>query len=94
MHAREIQEELEATRRNRTDPCDEKRYRGAGMEEVKAWWKTCRDWMAQCKTQCVPLIYDFKTLLKSLSDKNTAAQSEVDGIRRIVQKGGRREKVR
>ena len=26
-----------AARRNRTDPYDEKRYRGAGIEEVKAW---------------------------------------------------------
>ena len=69
-----------ATRRNRTDPYDEKRYRGAGIEEVKAWWKTCRDWMAQFKTQCVPFVYDFKTLLKALSDKDTAAQSEVDAF--------------
>ena len=69
-----------AARRNRTDPYDEKRYRGAGIEEVKAWWKTCQDWMAQFKKQSVPFVYDFKTLLKALSDKDTAAQSEVDAF--------------
>ena len=40
-----------AVRRNRTDPYDEKRYRGARIEEVKAWWKTCQDWIAQFKKQ-------------------------------------------
>ena len=69
-----------AARRNRTDPYDEKRYRGAGIEEVKAWWKTRKDWMAQFKQQGVPFVYDFKTLLKALSDKDTAAQSEVDAF--------------
>ena len=69
-----------AARRNRTDPYDEKRYRGARIEEVKAWWKTCQDWMAQFKKQSVPFVYDFKTLLKALSDKDTAAQSEVDAF--------------
>ena len=88
MHHGEIQRELDAllfdkaARRNRTDPYDEKRYRGARIEEVKAWWKTCQDWMAQFKKQSVPFVYDFKTLLKALSDKDTAAQSEVDAFRR------------
>ena len=34
-------------RRNRTDPYDEKKYRGAGLKEVQTWWKTCKDWMAR-----------------------------------------------
>ena len=35
-----------AARRNRTDPYEEKSYRGAGIKEVQAWWKKCKDWMA------------------------------------------------
>ena len=69
-----------ATRRNRTNPYDEKRYSGAGLEGVKAWWKTCRDWMAQFKTQGVPFVFDFKKLLKAFADKDTAALSEVDAF--------------
>ena len=65
---------------NRTDPYEEQRYRGARIEEVKAWWKICQDWMAQFKKQSGPFVYDFKTLLKALSDKDTAAQSEVDAF--------------
>ena len=66
--------------RNRTDSYDEKRYRGAGIEEVQAQWKTYQDWMAQFKKQSVPFVYNFKALLKALSDKDTAAQSEVDAF--------------
>ena len=36
--------------------------------------------MAQFKKQSVPFVYNFKTLLKALSDKDTAAQSEVDAF--------------
>eukprot|EP00434_Breviolum_minutum_P009482 symbB.v1.2.008351.t1/scaffold507.1/size305965/21 len=67
-------------RRNRTDPYDEKKYRGAGLKEVQTWWKTCKDWMARYKTHSEPFIYDIKKLLKALSDKETAAQSEVDAF--------------
>ena len=67
-------------RRNRTDPYDEKKYRGAGLKEVQTWWKTCKDWMARYKTHSEPFIYDIKKLLKALSDKETVAQSEVDAF--------------
>ena len=67
-------------RRNRTDPYDEKKYRGAGIKEVQKWWKTCQDWMARYKTHSEPFIYDIKKLLKALSDKETVAQSEVDAF--------------
>ena len=67
-------------RRNRTDPYDEKKYRGAGLREVQTWWKTCKDWMARYKTHSEPFIYDIKKLLKALSDKEAAAQSEVDAF--------------
>ena len=67
-------------RRNRTDPYDEKKYRGAGLKEVQKWWKTCQDWMARYKTHSEPFIYDIKKLLKALSDKETVAQSEVDAF--------------
>ena len=78
-------------RRNRTDPYDEKKYRGAGLKEVQTWWKTCKDWMARYKTHSVPFIYDIKKLLKALSDKEAVAQSEVDAF---MQRGGRLERVR
>ena len=80
------QEDLEAllfdrvARRNRTDPYDEKKYRGAGIKEVEKWWKTCQDWMAPYKTHSEPFIYDIKKLLKALSGKETVAQSEVDAF--------------
>ena len=67
-------------RRNRTDPYDEKKYRGAGLREVQTWWKTCKDWMARYKTHSEPFIYDIKKLLKALSDKEVVAQSEVDAF--------------
>ena len=35
-----------AARRHRTDPYNEKKYRGARIKEVQEWWKTCQDWMA------------------------------------------------
>ena len=79
-------EDLEAllfdrvARRNRTDPYDEKKYRGAGLREVQTWWKTCKDWMARYKTHSEPFIYDIKKLLKALSDKEAVAQSEVDAF--------------
>ena len=67
-------------RRNRTDPYDEKKYSGAGLREVQTWWKTCKDWMARYKTHSEPFIYDIKKLFKALSDKEAAAQSEVDAF--------------
>ena len=67
-------------RRNRTDPYDEKKYSGAGLREVQTWWKTCKEWMARYKTHSEPFIYDIKKLLKALSDKEAAAQSEVDAF--------------
>ena len=79
-------EELDAllfdreARRNRTDPYEEKKYRGAGIKEVQAWWKKCQDWMAHFKEQSEPVVYDFKKLLKALSDKEAVAQSEVDAF--------------
>ena len=69
-----------AARRNRTDPYEEKKYRGAGIKEVQAWWKKCQDWMAHFKKQSEPFVYDFKKLLKALSDKEAVAQSEVDAF--------------
>ena len=67
-------------RRNRTDPYDEKKNRGAGLREVQTWWKTCKDRMARDKTHSEPFIYDIKKLLKALSDKEVVAQSEVDAF--------------
>eukprot|EP00434_Breviolum_minutum_P040869 symbB.v1.2.036336.t1/scaffold5108.1/size30838/1 len=67
-------------RRNCTDPYDEKKYSGAGLREVQTWWKTCKEWMARYKTHSEPFIYDIKKLLKALSDKEAAAQSEVDAF--------------
>ena len=69
-----------AARRNRTDPYDEKKYRGARIKEVHEWWKTCQDWMAHYKTHSEPFVYDTKKLLKALSVKETVAQSEVDAF--------------
>ena len=69
-----------AARRNRRDPYDEKKYRGAGIKEVQKWWKTCQDWMARYKTHSEPFVYDIKKLLKALSDKETVAQLEVDAF--------------
>ena len=69
-----------AARRNRTDPYEEKKYRGAGIKEVQAWWKKCQDWMSHFKEQSEPFVYDFKKLLKALSDKEAVAQSEVDAF--------------
>ena len=69
-----------AARRNRTDPYEEEKYRGARIKEVQAWWKTCQDWMAHYKTHSEPFVYDIKKLLKALSDKETVAQSEVDAF--------------
>ena len=69
-----------AARRNRTDPYEEKRYRGPGIQEVQAWWKQCQDWMAQFKEQGEPFVFNFKKLLKALSDKEAVAQSEVDAF--------------
>ena len=65
-------------RRNRKDPYEERRYRGAGIEEVRAWWKSCRNWMEGYRTYGEPFVFDFKKLLKALSAKDTAAQLEVD----------------
>ena len=69
-----------AARRNRTDPYDEKKYRGARIKAVQEWWKTCQDWMAHYKTHSEPFVYDTKKLLKALSVKETVAQSEVDAF--------------
>ena len=69
-----------AARRNRTDPYEEKRYRGSGIKEVQAWWKKCQDWMAHFKEQSEPFVFDFKKLLMALSDKEAVAQSEVDAF--------------
>ena len=69
-----------AARRNRTNPYEEKKYRGAGIKEVQAWWKTCQDWMAHFKEHSEPFVYDFKKLLKALSNKEAVAQSEVDAF--------------
>ena len=63
-----------------TDPYEEKSYRGAGIKEVQAWWKKCKDWMARFKDQSQPFVYDFKELLKALSGKEAEAQSEVDAF--------------
>ena len=78
-------------RRNRTDPYDEKKYRGAGLKEAQKWWKTCQDWIARYKTHSEPFIYDIKKLMKVLSDKETVAQLEVDASWRIAQRGSRLE---
>ena len=67
-------------RRHRTDPYEEKKYRGAGIEEVRAWWKSCRNWMESYRTYGEPFVFDFKKLLKALSAKDTAAQLEVDNF--------------
>eukprot|EP00434_Breviolum_minutum_P046138 symbB.v1.2.041566.t1/scaffold8358.1/size6671/1 len=69
-----------AARRNRTDPYEEKSYRGAAIKEVQAWWKQCKDWMAHFKEQSEPFVFDFKNLLKALSGKEAEAQSEVDAF--------------
>ena len=66
-----------AARRNRTDPYEEKFYRGAGIKEVQAWWRKCKDWMARFKDQSEPFVCDFKEFLKALSGKEAVAQSEV-----------------
>ena len=61
-------------------PYEEKRYRGSGIKEVQAWWKQCQDWMAQFKEQGEPFVFNFKKLLKALSEKEAVAQSEVDAF--------------
>ena len=78
-------------RRNRKDPYEETRYRGAGIEEVRAWWKSCRNWMESYRTYGEPFVFDFKKLLKALSAKDTAAQIT---SWRIAQKDGRLKMAR
>ena len=65
-------------RRNRKDPYEEKKYRGADIDAVYAWWKQCRSWMAQFKEYGEPHTFNFKKLLKALSYKEAIAQAEVD----------------
>ena len=83
---RKSKEELEAllfdraAKRNHTNPYEEKPYRGAAIKEVQAWWKQCKEWMAHFKGQTAPLVFDFKSLLKALSDKEAEAHSEVDAF--------------
>ena len=67
-----------ATRRNRKDPYEEKRYRGADIDAVTRYWKQCGSWMAQYKGYVEPYTFNSKTLLKALYHKEGAAQSEVD----------------
>ena len=67
-----------ATRRNRKDPYEEKRYRGADIDAVTRYWKQCGSWMAQYKGYVEPYTFNFKKLLKALYHKEGAAQSEVD----------------
>ena len=69
-----------AARRNRTDPYEEKSYRGSRMKEVQAGWKICKDWMAHFKEYSVPFVFSFKKLLQALSGKEAAAQAEVDAF--------------
>ena len=69
-----------AARRNHTNPYEEKAYRGAANKEVQAWWKQCKDWMAHFKEHSTPFVFDFKSLLKALSQKEAEAQSEVDAF--------------
>ena len=65
---------------NRKDPYEEKKYRGADIDAVYAWWKQCRNWMAQFKEYGEPHTFNFKKLLKALSYKEAIAQSEVDSF--------------
>ena len=67
-----------ATRRNRKDPYEEKRYRGADIDAVTRYWKQCGSWMAQYKGYVEPYTFNSKKLLKALYHKEGAAQSEVD----------------
>ena len=69
-----------AAKKNHTNPYEEKPYRGAAIKEVQAWWKQCKDWMAHFKGQTAPLVFNFKSLLKALSDKEAEAHSEVDAF--------------
>ena len=64
-----------ATRRNRKDPYEEKRYRGADIDAVTRYWKQCGSWMAQYKGYVEPYTFNFKKLLKALYHKEGAAQS-------------------
>ena len=67
-----------ATRRNRKDPYEEKRCRGAEIDAVTRYWKQCGCWMAQYKGYVEPYTFISKKLLKALYHKEGAAQSEVD----------------
>ena len=67
-----------ATRRNRKDPYEEKRYRGANIDAVTGYWKQCGSWMAQYKGYVEPYTFNSKKLLKALYHKEGATQSEVD----------------
>eukprot|EP00434_Breviolum_minutum_P038312 symbB.v1.2.033979.t1/scaffold4298.1/size41722/2 len=69
-----------AAKRNRTDPYEEKPYRGAANKEVQAWWKQCKDWMELFRERSTPFAFDFKSLLQALSQKEAEAQSEVDAF--------------
>ena len=67
-----------ATRRNRKDPYEEKRYWSADIDAVTRYWKQCGSWMAQYKGYVEPYTFNFKKLLKALYHKEGAVQSEVD----------------
>ena len=67
-----------ATRRNRKDPQEEKRYRGADIDAVTGYRKQCGSWMAQYKGCVEPYTFNFRKLLKALYHKEGAVQSEVD----------------
>ena len=39
-----------AARSSRTNPYEEKAYRGPDIKEVQAWWKQCKEWMSHFKS--------------------------------------------
>ena len=67
-----------AARRSHTNPYGEKPCRGPALKEVRARWEQCKDW--SYKDQSVPVVFDFQSLLKALSDKEAEAHSDDDAF--------------
>ena len=70
-------------------PYEEKSYRGAGIKEVQAWWKQCKDWMAHFKGQSEPFVLRLQEPFEGATRKGSRSAVGSGCLSwSIVQKGG------
>ena len=69
-----------AARGSQKNPYEEKAYRGPALQEVRAWWKQCKDWMQYFKGQSAPLALDLNGLLQAFRGKEEGARAEVEAF--------------